>query len=59
MIPLLAILIITSAFFAVDSLAKHQRDMVWRQWLNDHRPGIGPDGLDCMGNQPRKVRRTR
>lgn len=57
MIVLLAILIITAAFFAVDSLAKSQRDMVWREWLNQHRPGIGPDGLDCMGLKPRKVRR--
>ena len=54
---ILAIAIVTTAYFAVDSLAKIQRDQQWRQWLEDHRPGIGPDGLDCMGLKPRKARR--
>jgi len=57
MTAILGILIITAAFFAVDSLAKNQRDIVWRKWLDDHRPGIGPDGLDCMGQPPRLNRK--
>jgi hypothetical protein len=56
---ILAIAIVTAAFFAVDSLAKIQRDQQWRQWLEDHRPGIGPDGKDAMGCNPRNVKRTR
>jgi hypothetical protein len=59
MIILIAIAIITASFLAVDQLAKSQRDQQWREWLNQHRPGIGPDGLDALGCKPKLRRRLK
>jgi hypothetical protein len=59
MIILLAIAIITASFLAVDQLAKSQRDQQWREWLNQHRPGIGPDGLDALGCKPKPRRKLK
>jgi hypothetical protein len=44
---------------AVDQLSKWQRDIVWREWLNQHRPGIGPDGLDALGCKPKPRRKLK
>ena len=50
---------IIAAFWAVDKLARIQKDAQWRAWLDAHRPGIGPDGLDALGCKPRLTRKLK
>jgi hypothetical protein len=59
MILIPASLMIIAAFWAVDKLARIQKDAQWRAWLDAHRTGIGPDGLDCFGRKPRLTRKLK
>jgi len=59
MILIPATLMIIAAFWAVDKLARIQKDAQWRAWLDAHRPGIGPDGLDALGCKPKLKRKLK
>jgi len=48
---------IALGLYATDRLSARCRDEQWRDWLQRHRRGPAPDGLDRFGHTPTRPRR--